>query len=166
MPSVTCYCMVSSQVPRLTWMSVGGTNPSRAGNFTSKASSSEKVAGTPHMIHIVGFCSMWTMPGSCQNLEKSIQVVARADLAPPPVCPLFQSFCFYWISLYLLSDLWPWVISYLSWHVFSFFLSDFSQSAIGFGARSSFAFVTTSHQLLQGNTAAFEHEFLCFEEMK
>ena len=82
----------------------------------------------PHMTHIVGFCSMWTMPGSCQNLEKSIQVVARADLAPPPVCPLFQSFCFYWISLYLLSDLWPWVISYLSWHVFSFFLSDFLQA--------------------------------------
>ena len=26
---------------------VGGTNPSRAGNFTSEASSSEKVAGTP-----------------------------------------------------------------------------------------------------------------------
>ena len=123
----------------------------------------------PHMTHIVGFCSMWTMPGSCQNLEKSIQVVARADLAPPPVCPLFQSFCFYWISLYLLSDLWPRVISYLSWHVFSFFLSDFSQSAIGFAARSSFAFVTTSHQLLQGNTAAFKHEFLsysCIEQMK
>ena len=28
-------------------MSVGGTNASRAGNFTSEASSSEKVAGTP-----------------------------------------------------------------------------------------------------------------------
>ena len=55
----------------------------------------------PHMTHIVGFCSMWTMPGSCQNLEKSIQVVARADLAPPPVCPLSpHQFVHFWLSIF------------------------------------------------------------------
>ena len=54
----------------------------------------------PHMTHIVGFCSMWTMPGSCQNLEKSIQVVARADLAPPPVYPLpHPQFVHFWLSI-------------------------------------------------------------------
>ena len=54
----------------------------------------------PHMTHIVGFCSMWTMPGSCQNLGKSIQVVARADLAPPPVCPLSpHQFVHFWLSI-------------------------------------------------------------------
>ena len=68
---------------------------------------------------------MWTMSGHCQNLGKSIQVAARVDLAPPPVCPLFQRICFYWISLYFLSDLLPRVISYLSRHVFGFFKAPF-----------------------------------------
>ena len=36
-----------SQILQLTWKSVGGTNPLRAGNFTSGASSTENVAGTP-----------------------------------------------------------------------------------------------------------------------
>ena len=44
----------------------------------------------PHMAHIIGFCNMSRVPGHCQNLGKSIQVVARADLAPPPVCPLLR----------------------------------------------------------------------------
>ena len=43
---------VCSLVPRLTWMSVGRTNPPRAGNFTSEASSNENVDWTPpHVIH-------------------------------------------------------------------------------------------------------------------
>ena len=65
------------------------------------------------------------MSGHCQNLGKSIQVAARVDLAPPPVCPLFQRICFYRISLYFLSDLLPRVILYLSRHVFGFFKAPF-----------------------------------------
>ena len=91
----------------------GERTPPERGILLRRLLAVKKWLEPPHMTHIVGFCSMWRMPGSCQNLEKSIQVAARADLAPPPVCPLFWSFCFYWISLYLLSDLWPQVISYL-----------------------------------------------------
>ena len=39
--------MVSSQVPRLPWMSVGRTNPLRAAFFSSGASSAKNVAFTP-----------------------------------------------------------------------------------------------------------------------
>ena len=121
----------------------GERTPPERGILLQRLLAVKKWLEPPHMTHIVGFCSMWTMPGSCQNLGKSIQVVARADLAPPPVCPLFQSVCFNWNSLYLLTDLWPRVISYLSWHVFSFFLLDFFQFVIGFAAKTSFAFATT-----------------------
>ena len=174
--SIPCSCIecIIASVPLVRFPDChecqsGERTPPERGILLRRLLAVKKWLEPPHMTHIVGFCSMWRMPGSCQNLEKSIQVAARADLAPPPVCPLFWSFCFYWISLYLLSDLWPQVISYLLWHVFSFFLSDFSQSAIGFAARNIFAFVTTSHQLLQGNTAAFKHEFIsysCIEQMK
>ena len=51
----------------------------------------------PHMAHIFGFCGMWGRPGHCQNLAKSFQAIARANLAAPPVCPLlrrqFVHFC-------------------------------------------------------------------------
>ena len=51
----------------------------------------------PHMAHIFGFCGTWRGPGRCQNFGKSFQIVARANLAAPPVCPLlrrqFVHFC-------------------------------------------------------------------------
>ena len=51
----------------------------------------------PHMAHIFGFCGTWRGPGRCQNFGKSFQIVTRANLAAPPVCPLlrrqFVHFC-------------------------------------------------------------------------
>ena len=51
----------------------------------------------PHMAHIFGFCGTWRRPGHLKNLGKSFQIVARANLAAPPVCPLlrrqFVHFC-------------------------------------------------------------------------
>ena len=46
---------MASQVPQPTcyWKWVGGTNPSRADNFSSEAPSTENVVGTPpHVTHI------------------------------------------------------------------------------------------------------------------
>ena len=40
----------------------------------------------PHMSHIFGFSGMQGRMLACQNLRKSIQKRARADLVPPPVC--------------------------------------------------------------------------------
>ena len=44
----------------------------------------------PHVSYIVGFCSMSGSHRHPQNLPKSLQVVARADLAAPLDCPLWH----------------------------------------------------------------------------
>ena len=75
-PQPTCY-----------WKWVGGTNPSRADNFSSEAPSLKMWLVPPHMSHIFGFSGMQGRILACQNLRKSIQKSARADLVPPPVCP-------------------------------------------------------------------------------
>ena len=49
-PQFVRCCHWPSLVPRLTWMSVGRTKPSRAGNFTSEDSSTENIACTPPCI--------------------------------------------------------------------------------------------------------------------
>ena len=69
-------------------MSVGRTNALRAGNFTSEVSSTEKWLAPPHVSYIIGFCTTWGSPRHPHHLRKSFQVVTRADLAAPPVCPL------------------------------------------------------------------------------
>ena len=99
----------SSQVPQPTcyWKWVGGTNPSRADNFSSEAPSLKMWLVPPHMSHIFGFSGMQGRMLACQNLRKSIQKSARADLVPPPVCQFadttsFPSYLFQfdkWISL-------------------------------------------------------------------
>ena len=86
----------------------------------------------PNLAHIFGFCSTWRRPGHCQNLGKSFQVVARANLAAPPVCPLFQ---------------------------ITFFLLDFSRFAIVFAARGRFIFVPSYFQL-QLLLRTFSNRFL------
>ena len=78
----------ASQVPRLPWMSVGRTNPPRAGNLTSEASSTKMLLAPPNVSYIIVFCTMWRRPGHRKNLWQSFMVVARADLVAPPVCPL------------------------------------------------------------------------------
>ena len=77
-----------SQVPHPTcyWKWVGGTNPSRADNFSSEAPSLKMWLVPPHMSHIFGFSGMQGRMLAWQNLRKSIQKRARADLVPPPVC--------------------------------------------------------------------------------
>ena len=84
----------------------------------------------PHMAHIFGFCGTWRGPGRCQNFGKSFQIVARANLAAPPVCPLFQ---------------------------ITFFLQDFSRFAIVFAARGCFIFVPSYFQLLQSTSTSSAH---------
>ena len=86
----------------------------------------------PHMAHIFGFCGTWRGPGRCQNFGKSFQIVARANLAAPPVCPLFQ---------------------------ITFFLQDFSRFAIVFAARGCFIFVPSYFQLLQSTSTSSAHFF-------
>ena len=44
----------------------------------------------PHVSYIFGFCSMSGSHRHPQNLPKSLQVVARADLAAPLDCPLWH----------------------------------------------------------------------------
>ena len=44
----------------------------------------------PHVSYIFGFCSMSGSHRHPQNLPKSLQVVARADLAAPLDCPLWR----------------------------------------------------------------------------
>ena len=100
---------------------VGRTNPPRAGNLTSEASSTKMLLAPPNVSYIIGFCTMWRRPGHRKNLWQSFMVVARADLVAPPVCPLAphqfvqKDFCQFstWIcdqesfriSLHTISDL-------------------------------------------------------------
>ena len=89
------YFLVRFPDPLGKW--VGRTNPLRAGIFLQKLLALKMLIappmqwvpmGPPYMSHIIGFCSMWTRAGRCQNLGKLLLVLARADLAMPPVCPL------------------------------------------------------------------------------
>ena len=96
----------------------------------------------PHISYIIGFCSMWTRPGHCQNLGKSLLVAARADLGAHPICPLMHTLFVHWIS---------------------------ANSQHGFAARSRFIFLTTQFQISHGNTAALSIHFcwtLLSEQMK
>ena len=89
-PPTPCFYsshLFPSQILQLTWKSVGGTNPFRADNFSSEAPSLKMWLVPPHMSHIFGFSGMQGRILACQNLRKSIQKSARADLVPPPVCP-------------------------------------------------------------------------------
>ena len=62
-----------SQILQLTWKSVGGTNPSRADNFSSEAPSTENVVGTPpHVTHI------WIQRDVRTNV--SLQKLAQVNL--------------------------------------------------------------------------------------
>ena len=66
---------IGSQVPQPTcyWKWVGGTNPSRADNFSSEAPSTENVAGTPpHVTHI------WIQRDVRTNV--SLQKLAQVNL--------------------------------------------------------------------------------------
>ena len=80
------------------------------------------------MAHIFGFCGTWRRPGHLKNLGKSFQIVARANLAAPPVCPLFQ---------------------------ITFFQLDFSRFAVIFAARGRLIFVPSYFQLLQSTSNFF-----------
>ena len=96
----------------------------------------------PHISYIIGFCSMWTRPGHCQNLGKSLLVAARADLGAHPICPLMHTLFVHWIS---------------------------ANSQHGFAARSRFIFLTTQFQISHGNTAALSIHFcwtLLSEQLK
>ena len=75
----------------------------------------KKWLAPPHVSYIIGFCTTWPSPRHPHHLRKSFQVDARADLAAPPVCPLFQN---------------------------TIFQLDFSQFAVIFAARSCFIFFT------------------------
>ena len=73
----------------------------------------KKWLAPPHVSYIIGFCTTWGSPRHPHHLRKSFQVVARADLAAPPVCPLFQN---------------------------TIFQLDFSQFAVIFAARSQYKY--------------------------
>ena len=89
----------------------------------------------PHMSHIFGFSGMQGRMLACQNLRKSIQKRARADLVPPPVCQFtestsFPSYLFQfgkWISLlgnftFVISTFW-WSLNQHQWISSNFILN-------------------------------------------
>ena len=88
------WLVYHSQVPRLSQMIVGEPNHSRAGNFSSAVAS---IA----ILHCSPPCDSSMPPAVCQKellhwqtLRKSIQEVARANLAAPLDCPLSKTIQF------------------------------------------------------------------------
>ena len=92
-----------SQVPQLTWMSVGRTNALRAGNLTSEASSTEKMDCTPpHDTHhwlLHHVYKPWTLSQLAQVISgrscSTFRCASSLSTFAPPVCPLLphQYFC-------------------------------------------------------------------------
>ena len=169
-----------SLVPRLTWMSVGRTNPSRAGNFTSEASCTENVAYTPpHIIHnwiLQHVRKAWTLSKLGQvTLGRGwswFSCTPYLSTHAHPVYPL--DFCQFttWIcsqeSFHIshgntaaLSIHFCWTLLseqmkprlLLSMVQLGLWMS--TNSTHGFVARSNFIFLTTQFQVRHGNTAAF-----------
>ena len=123
------------------------------------------------MAHIFGFCGTWRRPGHCKNLGKSFQIEARANLAAPPVCPLFPitffstgffPICYHICgqgSFYICPILFSASTEHFQLLLRTFsnrFLLDFSRFAVVFAAMGRFIFVTSN-----SSASAERFSFFC-----
>ena len=101
-----------SQILQLTWKSVGGTNASRADNFSSEAPGAFNMHRYPIHSYIFGLSRISRPTFALSNL---VQKETRADLAAPPVCHSAESSL---VVLYLCRNL-DWICKRDGFHIFS-----------------------------------------------
>ena len=126
-----------SQVPQLTWMSVGRTNALRAGNLTSEASSTEKMDCTPpHDTH------HWLL----HHVYKPWTLSQLAQVISGRSCSTFRC------------------ASSLSTFLEHLFQQDFFQFKVVFAARDGFIFVKPFSNWISHNLHLYLRQWIlpCF----